>query len=31
MESRTYREERRLLIHLPDKTLVFQFNASKKV
>lgn len=29
LESRTYREERRLLVHLPDKTLVFQLNASK--
>jgi hypothetical protein len=31
LESRTYREERRLLIHLPDKTLVFQLNATKKL
>jgi hypothetical protein len=29
LESRTYRQERRLLVHLPTKTLVFQLNASK--
>jgi hypothetical protein len=29
LESRTYREERRLLVHLPTKTLVFQLNATK--
>jgi hypothetical protein len=29
LESRTYRQERRLLVHLPDKTLVFQLNATK--
>lgn len=29
LESRTYRAERRLLIHLPDKTLVFLANVSK--
>jgi hypothetical protein len=29
LEARTYREERRLLVHLPAKTLVFQLNASK--
>lgn len=29
LENRTSRAERRLLIHLPDKTLVFLFNASK--
>lgn len=29
LESRTYRAERRLLIHLPDKTLVFLTNVSK--
>jgi hypothetical protein len=29
LENRTSRAERRLLVHLPDKTLVFLFNASK--
>lgn len=29
LENRTSRAERRLLVHLPDKTLVFQLNASK--
>lgn len=29
LESRTYREERRLLVHLPGKTLVFQLDATK--
>jgi hypothetical protein len=29
LENRTSRAERRLLIHLPDKTLVFLLNASK--
>jgi hypothetical protein len=29
LENRTWRAERRLLVHLPDKTLVFLFNASK--
>jgi hypothetical protein len=29
LESRTYREERRLLVHLPTKTLVFQLDATK--
>jgi hypothetical protein len=31
LENRTSRAERRLLIHLPDKTLVFLINASKAV
>jgi hypothetical protein len=31
LESRTYREERRLFVHLPDKSLVFQFNATKEL
>ena len=29
LESRTYRAERRLLVHLPDRTLVFLANVSK--
>lgn len=29
LENRTFRAERRLLVHLPDKTLVFLLNASK--
>lgn len=29
LESRTSRAERRLLVHLPDKTLVFLFNATR--
>jgi len=28
-ESRTYRDERRLLVHLPDKTLIYCANASR--
>ncbi len=31
LENRTSRGERRLLIHLPDKTLVFMLNASRTV
>lgn len=29
LESRTYREERRLLVHLPAKTLIFQLDATR--
>lgn len=29
LESRTYREERRLFVHLPTKTLVYQYDASR--
>jgi hypothetical protein len=31
LENRTSRAERRLLVHLPDKTLVFLLNASKEL